>query len=198
LTKDAQGNVTGKETTSNYADATYEEAGSALPKYQGDFTNIFSYKNLSLSADFYFVHGNKVFSNILRFTMNDGNEPYYNQVVLPGDYSIWTKPGDIATNPSPQNSASSTETSTRYLESGSFFQLRNIPLSYIMLQNFSKRLGMQSMRVTASADNIYTFTKFLGQDPQTTITPDIYATPGVSDFKYPNNRQFLLTINLNF
>ncbi len=57
---------------------------------------------------------------------------------------------------------------------------------------------MQTIRVAASADNVYTFTKFLGQDPQTTITPDIYATPGVSDFKYPNNRQFLLTVNVNF
>jgi hypothetical protein len=57
---------------------------------------------------------------------------------------------------------------------------------------------MNNVRIAASADNVYTWTDFLGQDPQTTITPDIYATPGVSDFKYPNNRQFLLTINLNF
>ncbi|HYK45735.1 MAG TPA: SusC/RagA family TonB-linked outer membrane protein [Parafilimonas sp.] len=198
ILKDDQGNITGKEATSNYADATYQEVGSALPKYQGDFTNTFSYKNFALSVDAYFVHGNKVFSNILRFTINDGNEPYYNQVVLPDGYSIWTKPGDNATNPSPQNSASSTETSTRYLKDGSFVNLRNITLSYNLPQNVSKRLGMHNVRVAASADNVYTWTKFLGQDPQTTITPDIYATPGVSDFKYPNNRQFLLTLNLNF
>jgi TonB-linked SusC/RagA family outer membrane protein len=198
IIKDDQGNETGREATSNYAEATYEEAGSALPTYQGGITNTFSYKNFSLSVNAYFSHGNKVFSNILRFTMNDGNEPYYNQVVLPDGYSIWTKPGDIASNPSPQNSASSTETSTRYLKDGSFFALRNITLSYSLPQNFSEHLGMHDVRIAASADNIYTFTKFLGQDPQTTITPGIYATPGVSDFKYPNNRQFLLTVNLNF
>jgi len=198
IIKDNNGNETAREATSNYAEATYEEAGSALPKYQGGITNTFTYKNISLSVNAYFLEGNKVFSNILRFTMNDGNEPYYNQVVLPDDYSIWTKPGDIASNPSPQNSASSTETSTRYLKNGSFIASRNITLSYILPQNFSKHIGIQTIRVAASADNVYTFTKFLGQDPQTTITPDIYATPGVSDFKYPNNRQFLLTINVNF
>ena len=198
IIKDDLGNETGREATSNYAEASYQEAGSALPDYQGGFLNTFSYKNFTLSADAYFVHGNKVFSNILRFTMNDGNEPYYNQVVLPNDYSIWTKPGDIATNPSPQNSASSTETSTRYLKDGSFVTLRNITLAYNLPQGLSKRIGMNNVRIAASADNVYTWTKFLGQDPQTTITPDIYATPGVSDFKYPNNRQFLLTINLNF
>ncbi len=198
IIKDDQGNETGREATSNYAEASYEEVGSALPKYQGGITNTFSYKNISLSVNAYFLQGNKVFSNILRFTMNDGNEPYYNQVVLPDGYSIWTKPGDIASNPSPQNSASSTETSTRYLKDGSFIALRNITLSYMLPQNFSKRMGMHDIRIAASADNVYTFTKFLGQDPQTTITPDIYTTPGVSDFKYPNNRQFLLTININF
>ena len=196
--KDNNGNETGREATSSYADATYEEVGSALPKYQGGMTNTFSYKNISLGVNLYYTGGNKVFSNILRFTMNDGNEPYYNQVVLPDDYSIWTKPGDVATNPSPQNSASSTETSTRYLKDGSFIAIRNVTLSYILPQGFTKRLGLQTIRVAASADNVYTFTKFLGQDPQTTITPDVYATPGVSDFKYPNNRQFLLTLNVNF
>ena len=127
--------------------------------------------------------------------MNDGNEPYYNQIVLPDGYSIWTKPGDIATNPSPQNSANSTETSTRYLKDGSFYlyQEYNTGLSFAA-KSLQQRLGMQDITVSVSADNVYTFTKFLGQDPQTTITPDIYVTPGVSDFKYPNNRQFLFNL----
>jgi hypothetical protein len=103
VTKDADGNVTSKEATSSYADATLQEVGSALPKYQGGMTNTFIYKDLSLSFNLYFLYGNKVYSNDLRFVMNDGNEPYYNQLVLPSDYSIWAKPGDIATNPSPQN-----------------------------------------------------------------------------------------------
>jgi hypothetical protein len=57
---------------------------------------------------------------------------------------------------------------------------------------------MDGVTLSVSADNVYTFTKFLGQDPQTTITPGAFVTPGVSDFKYPNNRQFLFNINLKF
>lgn len=198
ITKDADGNVTARETTSSYAEATLQEVGSALPKYQGGFTNTFTYKNFSLSANLYFLYGNKVYSNDLRFVMNDGNEPYYNQIVLPKGYSIWTKPGDIATNPSPQNTANSTETSTRYLQNGSYLSIRNISLGYNLPQNFATRLGLQNIAVTVTADNVYTFTKFLGQDPQTTIQSDIYTTPGVSDFKYPNNHQYLLNINIKF
>jgi hypothetical protein len=126
------------------------------------------------------------------------NEPYYNQIVLPSEYSIWTKPGDIATNPSPQNSANSTETSTRYLKDGSYLSIRNITLSYQLPATFISRLKMDGITLSLSADNVYTFTKFLGQDPQTTIVQGTYVTPGVSDFKYPNNRQFLFNINFRF
>ena len=198
VTKDADGNVTSKEATSSYADATLQEVGSALPKYQGGMTNTLAYKDLSLSFNLYFLYGNKVYSNDLRFVMNDGNEPYYNQLVLPSDYSIWAKPGDIATNPSPQNAANSTEVSTRYLQDGNYLSIRNITLGYNLPQNFATRLGLQNIAVSVSADNVYTFTKFLGQDPQTTIQQDIYTTPGVSDFKYPNNHQYLLNINVKF
>jgi hypothetical protein len=198
VTKDNDGHVTGREATANYADATFQESGSALPKYQGGLTNTFTYKNFALSINAYYLYGNKVYSNNLRFVMNDGNEPYYNQIVLPAGYSIWTKPGDIASNPSPQNAANAQEVSTRYLKDGSFISIRNITVAYTLPKNIAQRVSMQNITISLTGDNIYTFTKFLGQDPQTTITPDIYTTPGVSDFKYPNNRQFMFNINLRF
>ena len=198
ITKDANGSVTDRQATSDYATATFQETGSALPKLQGGITNQFRYKNISLSVNAYFMQGNKVFSNNLRFVMNDGSEPYLNQAVLPKGYNIWTKPGDIATNPSPQNSANSTETSSRYLMDGSFLSIRNITLAYSLPASFINRLKVDGITVSVSADNVHTFTKFVGQDPQTTITPGAFITPGVSDFKYPNNRQFLFNINFRF
>jgi hypothetical protein len=146
----------------------------------------------------YFLSGNKVFSNDLRFVMNDGSDPYMNQAVLPKGYNMWTKPGDVATNPSAQNSANSTETSTRYLKDGSFISIRNITLSYKLPVALIQRLKVNGIVVSLSADNVYTFSNFFGQDPQTTITPAAFVTPGVSDFKYPNNRQFLFNIDFKF
>ena len=89
VTKDADGHVTSRDATPNYASATFQEVGSALPKYQGGLTNTFTYKNFAFSVNAYYLYGNKVYSNNLRFVMNDGNEPYYNQIVLPKNYSIW-------------------------------------------------------------------------------------------------------------
>jgi hypothetical protein len=198
IVKDGTGHVISDGPTSNYASATLQEVGSAMPKYQGGMTNTFTYQNFSLGVNLYYVYGNKVYSNNLRFVMNDGNEPYYNQIVLPKDYSIWKKPGDIASNPSPQNAANAQEVSTRYLKDGSFLSIRNITLAYALPKALIERWKMQGVTLSVSADNVYTFTKFLGQDPQTTITPDVYSTPGVSDFKYPNNRQFLFNISFRF
>jgi TonB-linked SusC/RagA family outer membrane protein len=198
VTTGANGEVTAREATANYSEATTQEVGSALPKFQGGFNNSFRYKNFGLRVSTYFNYGNKVFSNNLRFMMNDGHEPYYNQIRLPEGSSVWTGPGDTqATEPSPQNSANSTETSTRYLMNGSYFTIRNIALSYSLPQSFAKKLHMNGITVGLTADNVVTFSDFLGQDPQTTITPGV-GTPGVSDFKYPNNRQYLLTFNFNF
>jgi TonB-linked SusC/RagA family outer membrane protein len=199
VTKDESGNVTARERTLNYAEATTQEVGSALPKFQGGFNNSFRYKNFNLRVSTYFNYGNKVFSNNLRFMMNDGHEPYYNQISLPEGSKIWSGPGDAAaTEPSPQNSANSTETSTRYLMNGSYFTIRNIALSYTLPKSFAKKISMENITVGLTADNVATFSNFLGQDPQTTITPGSFVTPGVSDFKYPNNRQYLLTFNFNF
>jgi TonB-linked SusC/RagA family outer membrane protein len=194
-----EGKAVAKEKTSDYAQATNQEVGSALPKYQGGFNNSFRYKNFNLRVSTYFNYGNKVFSNNLRFMMNDGHEPYYNQIQLPDGAKIWSGPGDTqATEPSPQNSANSTENSTRYLKDGSYITIRNIAFSYTLPTAWAHKIAMKGVNVGVTADNVATFSNFLGQDPQTTITPNGFSTPGVSDFKYPNNRQYLLTFNFNF
>lgn len=198
ITRDAAGKVTYRQATSNYDSATYQEVGSPLPKFQGGLTNTFRYKGITLSVNAYFLSGNKVFSNSLRFVENDGSEPYYNQAVLPKGYSTWTKPGDIASEPSPQNATNSTQTSTRYLKDGSFITIRNISLAYDLPKNTVGKMGLQGLTVSFSADNPFRWTRFFGQDPQTTITPGTYVMPGLSDFKYPNNRQFLFNIDFRF
>jgi TonB-linked SusC/RagA family outer membrane protein len=196
--KDASGKVTSTSVTSNYADATYQEQGSALPKFQGGFNNEFRYKKFFLRVNTYFEYGNKVYNANLSEVENDGSEPLLNQIVLPKGSSVWTHPGDIATEPSPENNANSTSLSTRYLKNGSYLSLRNVAFGYSLPKTFAQKLKLSDINLSVSADNVYTFTRYLGQDPATTITPGSYALPGVAEFKYPDNRQFLLNINVKF
>jgi hypothetical protein len=196
--KDANGKVTSTSVTSNYASATLQEQGSALPKFQGGFNNEFRYKKFFLRINTYFLYGNKVYNANLAEVENDGSEPLLNQIVLPKGSSIWSHPGDIATEPSPENNTNSTSVSTRYLKNGSYLSLRNIAFGYSLPKTFAQRLKLDDINLSISADNVYTFTRYLGQDPATTITPGNFVTPGVADFKYPDNRQFLLNINIKF
>ncbi|MBK1440682.1 SusC/RagA family TonB-linked outer membrane protein [Parapedobacter sp. ISTM3] len=198
LIYDAEGSAVARELTSNYAEATHQEVGSALPRYQGGFNNALRYRNITLQVNTAFSYGNKVFSNDLRYVFNDGHEPYYNQVKRPEGTVIWTKPGDIATEPSPQNAANSAEPSSRFLMDASYFRIRNIALSYDLPSAFVSKLRLSGLTVALTADNVYTFTNFLGQDPQTTIVSESWTMPGVADFKYPNNRQFLINISCRF
>lgn len=197
LTTDSKGNVT-KSKTSDYASATFEELGSALPKYQGGFNNEFKYKDIFLRVNAYYMYGNKVYSANLTEVMNDGHEPYLNQIVAPKGTVVWTKPGDVATDPSPQNNANSTDPSSRYLKNGSYINIRNITLGYSLPKALVQKLKLAGIDLSLSADNVHTFTRYLGQDPQTTITPGNFVTPGIDDFKYPNNRQYLFNINVKF
>ncbi len=198
LVYDAEGSAVGRELTSNYAEATHQEVGSALPRYQGGFNNALRYRNFALQVNTAFSYGNQVFSNDLRYVFNDGHEPYYNQVKRPEGTVIWSKPDDIATEPSPQNAANSAEPSSRFLKDGSYFRIRNIALSYDLPRAAVEKLKLAGLTVSLTADNVYTFTNFLGQDPQTSIVSESWTMPGVADFKYPNNRQFLININCRF
>jgi hypothetical protein len=53
------------------------------------------------------------------------------------------------------------------------------------------------MTVSVGADNLYTFTDFWGQDPEVSINPE-NGLPGYAEFKYPNNKQFVCSINVRF
>jgi TonB-linked SusC/RagA family outer membrane protein len=197
LTKDNSGNIISSEPTSDYAEATPQEVGSALPDFQGGLNTSVKYKNFTLGVSFAYQYGNKVYNFTRRFMDHDGHEPYYNYMVLDKGESIWTKPGDDATHPSWQNAELSRENSSRYLEDGSFIKMRNVSVRY----EFSKkRLGsyLQGLAVSLMADNLLTFTNFWGQDPEVTLNQASWSMPGVSDFKYPNSKQFLVKVELKF
>ncbi len=197
VVEDENGNVISREPTSDYSEATPQEVGNALPKFTGGFNTYFTYKNLSLYASFAYQYGNDVYNFTRRFMDHDGHEPYYNYMVLKDDWNIWERPGDVATEPSWQNAELSRENSSRFLEDGSFLKLRNITLRY----DFPKRLVnpvLKGLAISFKADNIWTWTSFWGQDPEVTLDQAEWSMPGVTDFRYPNSKQFVLNVEVKF
>ena len=198
LETDANGNVTERTPTSDYAQATPQEIHSALPDFQGGIASNMRYKDFSLNLNFSYMVGNYVYNFSQRTMDNDGHEPYYNQMEWKEGWSRWIQPGDDATHPSVQNSALSTENSSRYLEDGSYLKIRNITLKYDLPATVVKKLKLQGLAISASAENAFTFTNYWGQDPEVTINSSSWEMPGVSDFKYPGNKQYVINLEVRF
>jgi TonB-linked SusC/RagA family outer membrane protein len=187
-----------REATSSYAEATPQEVGNALPDFQGGFNTTLTWKSLSLYANFAYQFGNDVYNSTRRYMDHDGHEPFYNYMEPAPDWVRWTHPGDVATHPSMQNAELSRENSSRFLEDGSFLKLRNISLSYKLPDSWVNAINLQTVVVSLRADNIWTWTKYWGQDPEVNLQKADWAMPGVSDFKYPNNKLFVFNIDVKF
>ncbi len=187
-----------KEPTSKYKDATPQEVGKALPDFVGGASTSVSWKGLTLYANMAYQYGNQIYNYTNRFMDNDGHEPYINAIVPKSDWKRWERPGDVATHPSMQNAELSTENSSRYLEDGSFIKIRNITLSYTLPKTWSSRIKMRDVIISLRAENVYTWTNYWGQDPEVTLSKGDWSMPGVSDFKYPNNHQYVFNVNFKF
>jgi len=197
---DANGNVTGTIDTTNYNAAQPQAIASAIPKYVGGWTNTFSYKGFTFSFLLSFQGGNMIYNRSRMFFDSDGAYTQYNMMQLQDGWSRWEKPGDIATHPRliKNNTSLSNAVSSRYLEKGDYLRIRNIRLSYSFPSGFLNRVGFGDLSIYGSIDNLYTFTKFSGMDPDINLNNLPWQVPGTSDFKYPINKQFIMGLNVTF
>jgi TonB-linked SusC/RagA family outer membrane protein len=183
--------------THDYQAARKIEYGSPMPQIQGGFGTEVKYRSLALRANFSFVSGNKIYNYFRRYVDHDLQDVGFNVMMPRKDWAIWQHPGDIANHPLPQNAINSYDPSTRFIEDGSYIKVRNITLSYELPSSFVSKLKLIGATVSVGADNLYTFTDFWGQDPEVSINPN-NGLPGYAEFKYPNNKQLVCSINVRF
>ena len=205
---DADGNYVldagGNKTTTNDYNATNPHAvGKATPLFQGGLNTQISWKGLSLSINTNFTYGNKVYNYNRQALDADGAYMGYNQYSIKNNNMGWTRweqPGDEATHPKAAafNGSSSNGISSRYLEDGSFFRLKNITLSYDFCATLIPKKYMSKLRVFVSADNIATATKFSGMDPEVSITTTTYKLAGMYADHYPVARNIVGGIEIEF
>lgn len=200
---DENGNETGREATNNYSEAQSQIVGKATPKFSGGWTNLFTYRGFSLSINTNFVYGNKIY-NYSRMSLDaDGAYMGYNQMSIENSklgWSRWEKAGDVATHPKLvlNGNKSSNSISSRYLEDGSFFRLRNVTLGYSLPSKWLAAAHMTHCKIYVSGDNLFTLTKFSGMDPEVTLTTTTYELAGLYADNYPVSRQFLIGLEIGF
>lgn len=157
----------GKMKVQNYGSATRYFQGSALPKVFGGFTNNFFYKNFDLSVFLYYSIGGLAYDSDYAQLMHSGN------IGINWSKDIrdrWT-PSNRYTNVPRVTTASNewNSTSSRFLYDASYLRVKNITLGYTLPETVTKRCHIDKLRLFVRADNLFTWTKHKGMDPEMSI-----------------------------
>lgn len=170
--------------------------GSANPDFTGGFTNNLSYKGFDLMVFFQFSYGNEQL-NMNRFFLEHGGTRSTNYSLSQLDR--WQKPGDVTMIPkiNAANYASNLRPS-RFMEDGSYLRLKNISLGYNLPSSLLSKVKISSARFYISAQNLLTFTKYTGMDPELTGTASNALTQGIEFFTMPQAKTFMAGFNLTF
>ena len=154
--------------------------------WSGGFGTSFSWKGLSVTADFAWQYGKYMTNNDNYFLMNANQGTSFNQAV--DMLNIWTKPGDITDIP---KYGEQVQFDSHLLEDASFLRMKNLIVQYSFPQSWMKATkGIQNAKVFFVGRNLFTATKFSGYDPE----PDT----NLVKFNYPNTRQFVFGMELTF
>jgi hypothetical protein len=83
------------------------------------------------------------------------------------------------------------------MRNGDYFKIANLTLGYDFKRLFLKTLPVNQARLYVQVQNLYTFTKYTGMDPEVSYAPDSWAS-GVDIGQYPSARTVLVGVNVKF
>lgn len=160
---------------------------SYVAPWQGGFGTTLSWKGLTLDAQFSWVANRWVMNNDRFFDESNGlySSAYNQSTEL---FNRWKEPGDVTTLP---RYGVTPEMDTHLIEDASFLRLKNVMLSYTVPRRLLRPTKViERIRVFAQAQNLLTFTKFTGMDPESSV--NVYQAT------YPMSRQFTMGIEVGF
>jgi TonB-dependent starch-binding outer membrane protein SusC len=147
--------------TESYNPTQKKVFSNALAPYFGGFTNTLRFAGIEASAFFTYSFGNYIYN----FALADLVDPnYYADNVAKDLINEWKKEGDQTEIP--RASQPMERNVTRFLEKGDFLRLRNLTISYTLPNAMLEKVKVKSVRVFVQGQNIKTFTKFRGYDPE--------------------------------
>lgn len=176
--------------TEDYSSLTVDDrvkVGSSLPDVTGGFQSSLTYRNLTFTTFFSYSLGGKIYNSDKVALLSQGpTGTAWSADML----ARWTEDNRYTDVPRLTTSPASswTNTSSRFLTDRSYLKLKNVSLSYALPQTWIQRIGLQEASVNLTAENLFTWTKEQGLDPEQTVD-------GTTYFRYPAMKS--ITIGLN-
>ena len=176
--------------------------GHGLPIHTGGFTNNFEWKNFDLSIFFQWSYGNDVINyNRVKLESLRGN--HVNQLSSAANH--WTPridngdgtytDGNYTNYLCAVNRSLSNVNTSREVEDASFLRLKNIQLGYNFPSKMLKNIKVRSLRLYFTAQDLFTFTKYTGYDPEVS-TRNSAMTRGFDYSSYPKTTSFTFGVKI--
>lgn len=163
--------------------------GKGTPDWTYGFNVTVNWKNWDFTLVCQGVAGNDIYDATRRTDITSSNLPKWM-------LNRWT--GEGTSNKYPRFSYNDQTnwaySSDLYLQDGSYFRVKNIRLGYTLPTDLTKKIFIQKLRFYVAAENLLTFTKYAGFDPEITNGSSLGVDRGI----YPQSRVWTFGLNLNF
>lgn len=177
----------GKLTTNYSSDYSVSDFGTYNAPWIGGFNTGFTYKGFSIGAFFTFQSGFKRFNNQDYFQLNHAfvTQGYNMREEM---NTMWTKPGDVTNIQSPLTQR---QFSSKDIQDASYLRFRNLTVGYDFEPSLLTKLKVISaLRIYGQAQNLYTWTKWTGFDPE--------DDNNLASYEYPVPRIYTLGLRVTF
>jgi len=169
--------------------------GSGQPDFVYGITNSFNYKNFDLSFLFQGSQGNQAFNASRMETEGMYDSKNQSTAVL----NRWTTVGQVTDIPkATDGDVYNSRVSSRFVEDASFLRLKNVTLAYSLPKATAERMKLNRLQVYVTGQNLVTFTKYKGFDPEVNSRSGNGAALGIDYGAYPTARAFVFGVNLQF
>ena len=191
--------------------------GNGTPLCIGGFGNQFYFKGFDLNLFMNFSIGNDIYNATAQAlspygpfqnTLNDFGSNYYRLIDPATGQQVTSLERLKALNPDENsrlwsltegNSSNIIYPSSYFVEDGSYLRISQLTLGYTFPEKWMKKACISKCRLYFTANNLYTFTKYSGYDPNVSSSnSDVICTPGFDSRAYPASRSFVVGLNLSF
>ncbi|QEH42216.1 TonB-dependent receptor [Chitinophaga sp. XS-30] len=163
--------------------------GNPTPAWTYGFTANAAWKGFDIVLFGQGAGGNKIFQGLRRLDIANAN---WQTKAL----DRWTGPGTSNEHPrliTGDPNKNFTNSSEFYLEDGSYLRIKTLQLGYTLPNSLTGRIGLQRLRVHVMSENLVTFTKYTGYDPE--IGGGVFS---IDRGIYPQARSFMFGLNATF
>ena len=166
--------------------------GNGTPDWTYGLNFNADWKGFDFNIFFQGVAGADIFDATYRTDVASGNYPSWM-------LGRWT--GEGTSNKYPRlavGDATNWMVSDLYVCDGSYLRLKNITLGYTLPKALTRKLTIERLRFYVQAENLVTWTKYWGFDPEISSGPDGIKSLGIDRGVYPQARTFTVGVNVSF